>query len=348
MTANNRKNRTRLWWVPVVLCTLLFSSCGQDGYSRYYTFKETGNTVYENGLADNDIMLTVEGYGLSYSELRYYLLSEAEVRGGIADMSAEEAREWVDQTVIPDLLFSRAAASIAQEYEVDLTKTERKALTDYIAQMKEQDSDGYRQLLSERFLTDDLYAFIALQDQLISKLLSYYTDEATSPIQASDQVIEACAENGQMIHIKHILIKNDAGEDPEENRALAERLRKELDAGADFDQLMQEYSEDPESEKEPDGYYIFRYEMDPAFEQAAFALAEGQLSAVTRVSADSYTGYHIILRQAIDENFVSENINTLRTNYMTSCFYRDLQTRAQQLTVEYSEQYQALDLSGGF
>ena len=347
MTVNNRKKRIRLWWLPLA-CTLLLCSCGKSAYADYYTFKEKSKTVHENGVADKEVLLTVDGYDVPYSELRYYLLSEAQRRGGTDDMSALDAQKWAEQTVVPNLLFSRAVAAIAEEHGVELTKEERKALTESIKQLREENGAEYERLLSEHYMTDRLYEFLALQDQLTGKLLSYYTDEATSPVQASDQVIETCASNGELIHVKHILIRNDAGEDKSENLALAERLLAELKNGADFDALMREYSEDPGLQSEPNGYYIFHGEMSPAFEQAAFALDEGQISGVVPVSADSYDGYHIILRQPIEEAFLSANINTLRSNYMTSCFYRDVEARTGSFHVEYTERFEQLNFTGGF
>ena len=183
-----------------------------------------------------------------------------------------------------------------------------------------------------------------MQDQLTTKLLEYYTDEATTPVKADDQAIQDAVQNGELIHVKHILICNDEEDDEQENLLLAQSILTELDAGADFDTLVKQYSEDPGLENEPDGYYIFRYEMNKAFEQAAFSLAEGETSAVVPVFTDTYSGYHIIRRYEITDSYLNEHINALRSNYMASCFYQDIEQIAQQAQVVYSDLYASLSL----
>jgi parvulin-like peptidyl-prolyl isomerase len=71
----------------------------------------------------------------------------------------------------------------------------------------------------------------------------------------------------------------------------AAALLSQLKAGADFAQLAREHSQDPGSAAlGGDLGYIAKGDMDPAFEQRAFALAPNQLNDVV---ATPY-GFHII------------------------------------------------------
>lgn len=93
-------------------------------------------------------------------------------------------------------------------------------------------------------------------------------------------------EPGQ-IKVRHILLAKT-----EEGRAKATDLLKQLREGADFATLAKEHSTDPGSgSRGGDLGFVGRGRMVPAFEQAAFALAQpGDLSEVV----ESGFGYHII------------------------------------------------------
>jgi len=100
--------------------------------------------------------------------------------------------------------------------------------------------------------------------------------------------------------VRHILIALDpeAGKG-EENAAKADlaEVRQRIADGEDFAVLARELSRDPgAAERGGDLGYIERGWMDPAFDQAAFALDVGRLSEIVR----SRFGYHLIEVTAID------------------------------------------------
>lgn len=88
--------------------------------------------------------------------------------------------------------------------------------------------------------------------------------------------------------VQHILV------DDEE---LAQDLINQLEDGADFAELVTEHSNDPGS-IETEGIYSFSEgEMVPEFEEAAFALEEGE---TTSEPVQSDHGYHVIRRLELD------------------------------------------------
>lgn len=74
--------------------------------------------------------------------------------------------------------------------------------------------------------------------------------------------------------------------------AKAQEVLAKLNAGEDFDTLMNEYCEDPGLAESPDGYVFTRGQMVAPFEKAAFAMEENEVSGL--VPTDY--GYHIIKR----------------------------------------------------
>ena len=81
----------------------------------------------------------------------------------------------------------------------------------------------------------------------------------------------------------------------EENRAQSlatiERIRREVKAGADFAAMAKQYSQDPGSAQAGgDLGFIPKGQLIPSFENAAYALKEGQLSDIV----ETRYGYHLI------------------------------------------------------
>lgn len=95
--------------------------------------------------------------------------------------------------------------------------------------------------------------------------------------------------------VAHILFKIDVEKSSpteQEVRQNAERVLLELKGGADFGKYAEEYSQDERSAKHGGQIpgYVTRGKMVPPFEEAAFALNEGDLSNLVR----SRFGLHII------------------------------------------------------
>ena len=82
---------------------------------------------------------------------------------------------------------------------------------------------------------------------------------------------------------KHILVQD---------YELAKELLDRIKQGEDFDKLMYEYTEDPGTKNNPNGYTFQRGVMVKEFEDAAFALSINEVSDVVK----SIYGYHIIKR----------------------------------------------------
>ena len=133
--------------------------------------------------------------------------------------------------------------------------------------------------------------------------------------------------------VSHILIEGDSSD----AKAKAEELLAQLDAGADFAELAKSSSDDTFSAK--DGGKLDWFErgvMDPAFEEAAFALTKGAAPELVKSSF----GYHIIKLDDVKEPQVKpfaevrdEIIAELREQHAASAFY-ELQTKLAETAFE--------------
>lgn len=142
----------------------------------------------------------------------------------------------------------------------------------------------------------DLEAFtqIAREQALVMRLREEVIQPDTSFTEA--EIAERWAAEGPGVEVqaRHILLRVPADATPAQRdsvRQLAESLRQQAMAGADFAALATEYSQDPGSAARGGDLGFFgRGRMVAPFEEAAFALQPGEVSEVV----ESPFGFHVI------------------------------------------------------
>jgi len=131
------------------------------------------------------------------------------------------------------------------------------------------------------------------------KELDYYRNELAKPYlndqKAVDEVVKEAYEHMcYEVDASHILINLPKIPSPEDTLKAYKRItnvKKQLEEGADFMQMVLKYSEGP-SAKQSNGRlgYFGAFMMVYPFEKAAFSTPVGQVSEITRTSF----GYHLI------------------------------------------------------
>jgi peptidyl-prolyl cis-trans isomerase C len=137
---------------------------------------------------------------------------------------------------------------------------------------------------------------LAAQDRLAALWLEHYVDER------DDADLEALAREYWVLHpqefmsertvdASHILVSKTIRSEEEAREKAAEILAAVRTAPDTFDALVMEYSDDP-SKAENRGRFtdVGRGDMVKPFEDAAFSLAQGEISGLV----ESVYGYHII------------------------------------------------------
>lgn len=156
------------------------------------------------------------------------------------------------------------------------------------AQVTDEELQSYYKTHSENFERPEQMkvAYVELSAEQLKKSIQVTDEDAQAYYQ---EHLDKYSTKEQR-KVRHILIKDDQGK--------ADEILAKLKAGEDFATVAQENSEDVGSAKQGgDLGWIEKGVMDPAFEDAAFALAaKGDISEVVK----SDFGYHII--QLEDEN----------------------------------------------
>jgi peptidyl-prolyl cis-trans isomerase C len=212
-----------------------------------------------------------------------------------AQLTADEQKELdsklVDRIVSADLLFQTARkleikdldkqvdAKMAQARGRFANETDfAKAIRDLDLSEKDLREYSRRDVIVANFVNSTIVPKITVNEEECKK---YY-----------DQNIDKFHQD-EKVRASHILCGIDAKASAEEKkkaREKAEKLRKELAAGADFAKLAKENSSCPSSKQGGDLGFFGRGQMVQPFEQAAFALKPGEISDVV----ETPYGYHII------------------------------------------------------
>lgn len=185
----------------------------------------------------------------------------------------------------------------ADDLGVEVTKKDvDKALQDFIKSRFGGDRKEFDQALEQQGFTLE-----AFRETLESSVLSQKLfDEVTKDVEVSDEDVllyytqnQSQYETPESRDVRHILIavkgKNDQV-DYAKSKAEADRIRAELEAGADFAALAKKYSDDPGSKDSGGKLTISRGQTVPAFDKTAFELDKGQVSKPVRTEF----GYHVI------------------------------------------------------
>ena len=271
----------------------------------YYLENVKQQMLAESGTQDAEGFWDAEIDGEKASELANKRALEEAVRVEIACIKAEESG-----LSIPAADLSQIRAMIKS------TEAEQKAQVDYI-----KDFTG----LSDQQLIDML-----CKTTLASMYAAEYNAQNPDALVPTDAEIKAAYEQ-EYVHVKHVLIGNtdeSAAESGEElsaeekavaaeaykasQQAKAAEVLQKAKAGANFDSLVRDYGEDPGMEESPQGYTFTKGTMVAEFEDAAYALAVGEVSDLVETSF----GWHIIKKYALptsgtDYETAKENITAV-------------------------------------
>ena len=304
-----------------------------------------------SSIDEKKVVGKVGDFDVCYDEL-YFLASSYKLGleakyGEYSTLSAADAKKFDDELrelVYTNIVTNYAILSLCETEDLTIENSDLDdRVDDYMDKTIESEFGGkseYKKNLKEYGLTDRYVRFTAAVDLLYSDLMIEMLEDKNME-DDEDKLIEMIKE--EFIRTLHIMISNDTGEDVEANRAKAEEaLSKLRDGSMTMYEVIKYYSEDL-SLVDFDGIYFVQdtyltdeYKNSPKYgaltkeyETAAFELSVGEISdviesPVTNANSKNVTGYYIIKRLELEDEYIESNLLALREVYYKSMVYSEL------------------------
>jgi len=299
--------------------------------------------------ASADLVAYWIGYDVSYlnSYMQYYTGSSINWDDTLSD--GMSVADYVKASVLSSVKQHLVLENLANKYGVTLTEGQESAMADsdqtYIDQYGSE--EAFEEEIAKLGMRRETYDRVARSNYLYQNLYELYNTEG-SALYASDEDLAVYAADQNYITADHILLSTKdlttgealTDEQKAEKKALAEEIKQKLDAcegdidelTALFQELADQYSEDPGRETYPTGYTFTTGSMVQEFEDAAYALSEGEVSEVV----ESSLGYHILLRLPLDKSAAADEV---REEYFTNFIAEQMDSAV----IATSEDYDKLD-----
>ena len=299
---------------------------------------------------------TCAGYDVLYEELRYVTLTykkmfESTYGEGIWDdpAVAETYRAELEETVKRIMLNNYAVLAACQAHAITAEDFKSDAIQDAVdaeiaaAVEAYGGEEAFAAALEEMHMTEHFLRFCLTVTQLENELLYALID--IDRIENDTDAFMTWIEEGNGVYVQHIFIRNDAGEDPEENRQKAYGVRNQLLSGTDISTLVGSKVNDDLQNVSP--YYIVRDVYTEALENAALSLSRvGDVSDVV----ETEDGYYVLVRMEESFGNSGENltlltkVTALLTSYQWAKVEAYVETYKANLQIEWNEYGKSIDL----
>lgn len=283
---------------------------------HYKPLNEGAETVLT---VNGDAVAADEYSGYMLYNMQYYASMYAQM--GLTDLwsNADMAKSLgasMPEAAEQQAIYARVVMQKFNELGLKLSYNEQKEMASVRRNsIANTGKDAYLNQIAQFGFSDQTYQNFMYISQCYQALNDYYFGEngVNTP---SDEDIQKYYEDNY-ITAKHILIttvdpaSGETKRTDEEAKKEAQSILDRINAGEDFDTLMNQYSEDTGLSNNPNGYTFTEGQMVTEFYDGAKALAEDEVSELVK---SSY-GYHIIKRVKLDDsqldNFKSDIVSAI-------------------------------------
>ena len=275
--------------LPVLVAGLAVAGCGGSGGGSL-----SGGSIAQVG----DVTITKAQFDnlIERAKQSYEKTNQSFPKPGTPDY--DRVKDDAVHFLVQRALFEQEAEKMG----VDVSQGDvEKRLTQIKKQYFKGSEDAYQKQLKDQGLTQE-EVNSDLKDQLISQKLF---DKVTADVKVSQKDVEKYYESHEEQYeqpesrtVRHILIAVCGPNTPKgqkcrtkaKAKAFAEQLETQLKGGASFPALAKKYSQDPGSASQGGKLEITRGQTVPPFDQTAFNLGTGTVSA----PVETQYGFHII------------------------------------------------------
>ena len=219
--------------------------------------------------------------------------------------------------------------SETKEESETAAETEAEGSKEYIPSYDEINAE-YKKQIKSNYLTDRYVRFLYSIDACVQKLVIKYEEDGKLLTEEAEIIAYIKA---NFCRTLHVFVRNDIGENVEENRGIANTVFEELNAGRPFNSAVGSKYNDDLMTTTVNGHYFGKGEMDPAYESAAFALEIGKYSGVV----EGENGFYIIKRLPLEDKYINQNYEVLRDQYRYAAVNSDVSLVRETLSFAASE-----------
>ncbi|MBQ9801876.1 MAG: peptidylprolyl isomerase [Clostridia bacterium] len=303
------------------------------------------------------VVATAGDVDILYEELYFITMNRiAEMKSTYGeDVLADGSARAELQRFVWDNLCTRETAliSLGYEYGLDVHKGEiadnvQLSIDDILENDFGGDREAYVESLAEMYMTDH-YArtYLGVGDYLANAIVleMLYRGE----VETDDAAVLATLKSDSFIRTVHVFVdKTNGAYTKEQHRAHAEEIYAAVSAAttnearydAMYDAIGGRYNYDF-GDPLGHGYYFPRGEMKAAYEDAAFALAEYEVSPVV----ETEDGYYVIMRLPKSDAYINEHFETLKTKSYFVTLNQRVEEKLAGMTLERTRFGEKLDLT---
>ena len=294
--------------LAAILLTSVLSSC----------------TSLESTKEEAATALRISGFDVPYEMLRYTAMNaladrrKSDFPDGIStetDEGKELNREILDEAV-DALCVTYGCFALARDRGIDPFGEAIGALADSTLKSKaaaySSDSE-FKEALAASGMNRSVLRVLILYETVYAEVFEDMIKKGD--VVTDKDELRSIFESDEFASVK-VLYFSTERHSIDECRALAENAASALAAGADFDEYVNEHGEMLEMFKNTDGLYVCHGIWKEELENAAFALAIGEISP----PIETEDGVRILMRCGKTEKYIDENFDSLRETYEEGVF----------------------------
>ena len=280
-------------------------------------------------------VMTVNGKKITYDEYKFFYYYAAMTMGlETTDWTKEENLAKLKAEAEYEICSKYAIKKLCADYGIKLERDDKKYVNEYVQNWIDykEGKSAYREWLLDNRMTGTLFwdntAVMEVYDGYLYDVLSTGIHDIIKLDKTT--VTEDVRDN--FFHYTQVLIKLEEGELTDVKQAEIEAALAEIKGGADFYDVADKYSSWKVDAKKgeyipPNGYTY------PEVEEALKKLDVGEMSDII----ESDVGYHILMRLAPDEEYISANYEVFVTDSCVSRYRKYLDKVADEFVIEYTD-----------